>query len=150
MLRGNLPAKMDAKGRLKIPASFRKLIEDAYGDKVFVTSLNGQSARIYPSPVWEELETKVGSPPLMRPEKVKFLERANYWGQETIMDNQGRVLLQKRLREVAQLNDEVAVLGNVNYLEVWNHAALRERMEADPFTDEDAARLADALGSGKV
>ena len=150
MLRGNLPAKVDNKGRIKIPASFRKLIEEAYGDKVFITSLNGQCARIYPLAVWEELEAKIGSPPLMRPEKIKFLERANYWGQETIMDNQGRVLIHQRLREVAQIQGEVAVLGNVNYLEVWNHAELRTRMESNPFTDEDAARLADTLGPGTV
>lgn len=141
MLRGNLPAKVDAKGRLKIPASFRKAIEENFGTRLFVTSISGESVKIYPLPVWEEIEERLAAPPTMKPEKVKFLERANYWGQEAEMDRQGRVLIHQRLRERAKINGDVAVMGNIRYLEVWNHDDFVRRMESAPFTDQDAEAL---------
>ena len=52
MLRGNLSAKIDDKGRLKIPTLFRTTIEDRFGTQLFVTSLTGDLVRIYPMPVW--------------------------------------------------------------------------------------------------
>jgi MraZ protein len=142
MLRGNLPAKIDEKGRIKIPADFRKAIQENYGNKLFITSLTGESVKIYPLAVWEEVEEKISSPPLMKPEKIKFLERANYWGQEAAMDSQGRVLIHQRLREKAKINGDVAVIGNVRFLEVWNQEAFVNRLDAAPFTDEDAEALA--------
>ena len=48
MLRGNFTAKIDDKGRLKIPAVFRSLVEEKYGAALFVTSLTGKSVRILP------------------------------------------------------------------------------------------------------
>ncbi len=141
MLRGNLPAKVDAKGRLKIPASFRKAIEENFGTRLFITSISGESVKIYPLPVWEEIEERLAAPPTMKPEKVKFLERANYWGQEAEMDRQGRVLIHQRLRERAKINGDVAVMGNIRHIEVWNHDDFVRRMESAPFTDDDAEAL---------
>lgn len=109
---------------------------------MFVTSITGESVKVYPLPVWEEIEQKLSSPPLMKPEKIKFLERANYWGQEAVMDNQGRVLIHQRLRDRAKINGEVVVMGNIKHLEVWNHEVFVSRMESRPFTDEDAEGLA--------
>ncbi len=141
MLRGNLPAKVDAKGRLKIPASFRKAIEENFGTRLFITSISGESVKIYPLPVWEEIEERLAAPPTMKPEKVKFLERANYWGQEAEMDRQGRVLIHQRLRERAKINGDVAVMGNIRHIEVWNHDVFVRRRASAPFTDDDAEAL---------
>ena len=52
MLRGNYAAKIDDKGRLKIPNAFRALIEKQHGTEVFVTSLTGEYVHLYPMPVW--------------------------------------------------------------------------------------------------
>ena len=52
MLRGNYAAKIDDKGRLKIPNAFRGLIEGTHGKELFVTSITGEYVRIYPMPVW--------------------------------------------------------------------------------------------------
>ena len=59
-LRGNFPAKIDDKCRLKIPTAFRTFIEDQHGREVYVTSVRGDSVRIYPMPVWLEIEHKLG------------------------------------------------------------------------------------------
>lgn len=143
MLRGSFPAKIDEKGRIKVPAGFRKLVEDKYGLELYVTSLTGENVLIYPLSEWEEIESKLLAPPKMKPEKVKFLRNANYYGQEAQMDKQGRVLIQPRLRERAGMSGEVAVMGNLTYLEVWNNQKLTTLLQADPYTDKDAGALAD-------
>ncbi|MBI3941122.1 MAG: division/cell wall cluster transcriptional repressor MraZ [Acidobacteria bacterium] len=143
MLRGNFPAKIDEKGRIKIPAEFRKFIEDKYGVDLYVTSLTGNNVLVYPLSEWEEIEAKLSAPPKMKPEKVKFLRNANYYGQLAQMDKQGRVLIRPLLRQGAGMNGEVAVMGNLSYLEVWNNERFTKLLQADPYTDKDAEVLAD-------
>ena len=59
MLRGNHPATIDSKGRLKIPAAFKSFLEETYGLEFYVTSLKGQSALIYPFSIWKVKEEKL-------------------------------------------------------------------------------------------
>lgn len=143
VFRGNFPAKVDAQGRLKIPTAHRKILEEAYDTELFVTSVTGQNALIYPLAEWEQIEAKLLEPPKMRPAKVKFLRNTAYFGQVSSIDKQGRVLVQPHLREAASINGEVAVIGYLNYLEVWNRARFLELLDSDPYTDEDAGALAD-------
>lgn len=142
-MRGNSPAKVDGQGRIKIPTMHRRVLEELYGPRVdlFVTSLQGHNILIYPLAEWEKLEAKLQEPPKMQPAKQRFLRNTSYWGQQTTMDAQGRVLIPQHLREKAQINGDVVVLGQLNYLEVWNHERFLEDMEANPFTAEDAEVL---------
>ena len=143
VLRGNAPAKIDDKGRLKVPNAFRAVIQKDHGPELFVTSLTGQSVRIYPMPVWADLERRLAQVPSTNPARQRFLDRVNFYGQVGELDPQGRVLIQPRLRETALMNGEVDVLGQQSYLEVWNHERLVARLSAEPFTDDDAKALSD-------
>ena len=143
MLRGNSPAKIDDKGRLKVPNGFRTFVEDEYGRELFVTSLHGDSVRIYPMPVWVEIERKLAQIPSTHPARLKFLDRVNFFGQATELDNQGRVLIPTRLRDSANMVGEVDVFGQYNYLEVWNHERFLAKLHREPFTDDDARALSD-------
>lgn len=143
VLRGNAPAKIDDKGRLKVPNAFRPVIQKDHGPELFVTSLTGQSVRIYPMPVWLEVERRLAQVPSTHPARQRFLDRVNFYGQVGELDPQGRVLIQPRLRETALMNGEVDVLGQQSYLEVWNHERLVARLSAEPFTDDDAKALSD-------
>jgi len=136
MLRGNYPAKVDEKGRLKIPAAFLQSLRE-YGVDFYVTSENGDHARIYPMKVWQEVEEKLARLSSHHQTKQRFLARANYFGQAVELDGQGRVLIPPVLREAAQTKGDVDVLGNLNFLEVWNHARFLEKMEKSPITDDD-------------
>ena len=80
-LRGSAPARIDDKGRLKVPTMFRGVIQDQQGPDVFVTSLTGECVRIYPMPVWLEIERKLSQMPGNHPSRLKFLDRVNYYGQ---------------------------------------------------------------------
>ena len=137
MLRGNQPARIDEKGRLKIPAVFRADIEDSWGSDFYVTSITGQSVRVYPLTVWQDIEERLANLPAFNPTKKKFLDRANYFGQLTSMDKQGRILIAPLLRESAEMVGEVAVLGYLNYLDVWNNDRFLKRLEDEPFGEQD-------------
>ncbi len=86
MLRGNAPAKIDDKGRLKVPNAFRAVIHEEHGPEVFVTSLTGESVRIYPMPVWLEIERKLAQAPSTHPARLRFLDRVNFFGQLSELD----------------------------------------------------------------
>jgi transcriptional regulator MraZ len=141
VFRGNAPARVDDKGRLKVPNSFRSVMETKYGRELFVTSLTGEFVRIYPMPVWLEVEEKVGGMPSSHPARLRFLDRVNYFGQTAELDVQGRVLIPMRLRETASMAGEVDVLGQYNCLDVWNHDRFESKLKREPFSDEDARAL---------
>jgi MraZ protein len=143
VLRGNHSAKIDDKGRLKIPNAFRALVEEQHGAALYVTSLTGESVRIYPMPVWLGIEERLSKVPSITPARGRFLDRVNYYGQMGEFDSQGRVLIPARLRESAGMSGEVDVLGHVDFLEVWNHERFVERLKRDPFTDDHAKTLAE-------
>jgi MraZ protein len=141
VLRGNYAAKIDDKGRLKIPNAFRSLVEEKHGTEVFVTSLTGEYVRLYPMPVWLALEAKLGAMPSTHPARVKFFDRVNYYGQTAAIDAQGRVLLHGRIREAAGMSGEVDVFGQYDFLDVWNHERFVAKLQREPYTDEDAKAL---------
>jgi MraZ protein len=145
MFRGNHPTRVDEKGRLKVPAEFKRVIDEKYAQRFYITSLDGKVAQIYPFEEWERIEQKLASLSTFNPTKKKFLNRTNYYGQVVEMDGQGRLLIPQLLRESAQVRGEVAVLGNLTYLEVRNLEAFGKEIKEQAFTDEDTKTL-DELG----
>ena len=143
MFRGNSPARIDDKGRLKLPNGFRSLLHGKYGHEVFLTSLTGESVRIYPMPVWLETEEKLGKMPSTHPSRLRFLDRVNYFGQAAELDTQGRVMIPVRLREAATMDGDVDVIGQHTWLEVWNHERFLNKLQRDAYTDADARALSE-------
>ncbi len=144
MFRGSQQARIDDKGRLKVPSDFRSVLEDRYGTRLFVTSHFGESVLVYPLPVWEEVERKLLALPSTLEERDRLLEAVNYYGAPTELDAQGRVLIPQRLRESALMVGDVDVMGKLTILEVWNHERLRARVEGKPLSKADLAVLAAA------
>ena len=146
MLRGNYTARIDPKGRLKIPTAYRRYIEEKHGPanaaNFYVTSLTGESAQLYPLPEWELLEKRLALLPSRDSARVKFLSRTNYFGQEATMDGQGRLLIHPLLRKSAGLIGDVAVLGCLEFLEVWDLERYQQHMIANPYTEADEAAIA--------
>ena len=143
MLRGSYSARIDDKGRLKLPTAFKAQVEQQHGAELYVTSVTGDCVRLYPMPVWVGIEERLGKMPSMHPAKLKFLDRVSFYGQTAEFDAQGRVLIPPRLREAAAMAGEVDVLGQMEYLEVWNHDRFVSKLQRDPYTDDDARALAD-------
>jgi MraZ protein len=144
MLRGNHPARVDDKGRLKIPNGFLTFVESQFGRELFVTSVTGEFVRLYPMAVWLEIERKLAAVPSSNPSKQRFLDRVNFFGQVVEIDKQGRVLVPQILRETAAMAGEVSVLGLQNHLAVWNQHRLKERLfKKEPFTEDDGRALSE-------
>jgi MraZ protein len=139
-LRGNCPAKVDEKGRLKIPAVFLEELKEL-GNKFYITSPTGETAKIYPMKVWSDIEDKLAELPSSNLAKRKFLMRTSYFGQTVEMDGQGRVLLPSVLREAAQAKGDVDVLGQIDHLEVMNHTRVMDELKNSPFTEDDFRSL---------
>jgi MraZ protein len=144
VFRGRQTARIDDKGRLKIPSEFRALLEQQHGSRLFVTSLTGQYVRLYPMPVWEAVEAKLAAMPSTHPARVKFLDLANYFGQSAEIDGQGRVLIHPALRQEAEMVGDVDVIGLLTYLDVWNHARYDTRVRNNPLSADDLVALAAA------
>lgn len=142
MLRGNYTTRIDPKGRLKIPTTFRRYFTEKYGDAVYVTSLTGESVRIYPLPEWESIEQRLSVLPSMDVARRRFLDHTNYYGQVSTIDNQGRVLVHPLLRKSSGVAGDVAVLGYLTYLDVWELERFQQRLINEPYTAEDEAAMA--------
>ena len=143
MLRGSSPAKVDDKGRLKIPALFKGYVQETYGREFFVTSYNGEFVRLYPMAAWIEIEKKLIGNSSLRPELARFRNSVNYFGQPATMDDQGRVLIHPLLRQKSGTVGDVLVIGGLTYLDIWN----REKFEGQGVhASDDDLRVVSEYG----
>jgi MraZ protein len=140
MFRGNHPTRVDEKGRLKIPADFKREVDERYGTQFFITSLDGERAQVWPMPEWQKVEEKVLNQP-MSIAKKKWLDRTSYYGQVSEMDAQGRILIPQVLRESAKTIGDVTVLGKLTYLEVTNMPQFVAKLDSAPWSDDDEVAL---------
>ena len=142
-LRGSASTRIDEKGRLKIPTVFRGILHARSGPDVYVTSVTGDSVRIYPMSAWHELEERLEKAPSQDPSVLKFKDRVSYYGLPGELDPQGRVVIAPHLRKQAAIEGEVRVFGKGAYLEVWNEQRFAEKLVREPWTDEDGQALSD-------
>ena len=144
MFRGNHPAKIDDKGRLKLPAAFKQLVDLAGVTQFYVTSVEGDSAQVWPLPAWEKREQQLAGASEMDEAVQKYLSMTSYYGQQVEMDSQARILVPQILRNAASLDDqETVVIGMGQFVEVHNRKNFEARMTANKLTSEDRARLAE-------
>ena len=108
--RGFLAARVDEKGRLKLPAAIVQYLEALGERKVFVTTLNGTTARIYPISAWRATESALEEPgeDIEAREDIAFI--ASHFGADDEMDAQGRVLVPTELRRKLKLENEQVFL----------------------------------------
>src|SRR5665213_2373550 len=142
MFRGNHPAKVDEKGRLKLPSAFKQLTDAAHVTQFYVTSTDGKSAEIWPLPEWEKREQQLADSSEMADAVKKYLNLTSYYGQQVEMDNQARIVLPQILRNSAQLDAEVTVFGMRTYVVVHNREMFERTLAANEMTAEDRSRMA--------
>ena len=141
MFRGNHPATVDAKGRLKVPAAFLATLK-GFGKQVFVTSFNGSCVSIFPMPVGEGIESRMRARGELVPIRRKFMKVTSFYGQVADLDAQNRLLIPQQTRTSANTVGKVDVLGQGRHLEAWDHEPLRAEIEAEPITDDELAIFA--------
>src|SRR3954466_7314040 len=142
---GNPTSKLDERGRLKMPADFKAFTERKYGkgfSAFYITSMDGESAEIYPLPEWLARQKKIFSMPQSHPARKALLARYNLYGDRSDMDPQGRMQIPEELRSKAQLMGEVKVSGEGPFLRVTPVKTLREKVDTTEITPE----MMDSLG----
>ena len=142
MFRGNNPAKVDDKGRLKIPSAFKALLDAANVTELYITSTDGRKAEIWPLPEWEKREKLLADESSMNDSVEKYLNLTSYYGQQVEMDSQSRVVLPQKLRDKGKLDAEVVVLGKLVYLEVQNEKEFEQSLGAYEMTADDRKTVA--------
>lgn len=106
---------LDKKGRLIIPARYRKELADG----AILTRGLDQNLIIYPQATWQAVTQQINDMPITQP-GARALRRLLFSGAvEMSFDKQGRVLVPPYLREYASIENEVLVVGMENFIELW-------------------------------
>jgi MraZ protein len=121
VFKGTYRHRIDAKGRLPVPAAFRRALGEAKSATVVVTVLD-QCLAAYPAHEWTRLESSLSAlPPFDK--RVKALSRLlSSRAIDCGLDVQGRILLPSSLRAAAKLSREAVVAGVLNRFEIWEPA----------------------------
>jgi MraZ protein len=136
VFRGQFSHTVDPKGRLSIPADFREVLADGFGDKLMVAP-NGNALDVYPERTWKELEDKVSELPLLDADRRKFQYLYLSGGKTVVLDPQGRIQIPQNYRERAGLVKEVEIVSMMTYFEIWDRErwAHFQRDNAGPLDD---------------
>lgn len=145
--RGNHPAKIDDKGRLKVPSAFKQLLDAENVKQFYITSVDGNSAEIWPLSEWEKREEKLAESSTMDESVRRYLNFTSYYGHQIEVDAQSRVLLPQLLRGKAKLDKDVeaTVIGMGSYLEVHNRELYEKNLAENEFRPQDRQVVAGLL-----
>ena len=121
MFRGLSEAQIDSKGRITIPANYRTLIvEEASGSLVVTIDTEQRSLLLYPFPQWQVIEEKLEALPSFQPAARRIQRLLMGHATELELDRQGRILLPTLLRDYADLDKSVILVGQGKKIEIWS------------------------------
>lgn len=137
--RGFHQARVDEKGRLKLPAALHQFLTGSGYKTLFVTTLDELTGRLYPIPSWKETEKTLGSAGEDQEAADALLFLANHYGSDSDVDGQGRMLVPKELRQKLEVEDKPVWL-------IWNSKGridmYGEAMYKEKLRDSQAASAA--------
>ena len=142
MFMGEYNHTIDAKGRLIVPSKFRETLGDTF---VVTKGLDG-CLFVYDNEEWGIFEEKLKSLPITNKEARQFVRFFLAGAAEVEVDKQGRILVPNVLRELAELNKDVVLIGVASRIEIWSKERF-EGMTAYEDMDEIAEHMAE-LGLG--
>ena len=135
MFMGEFQHTIDPKGRLIVPHKFR----EALGERFVATKGLDNCLFVYPMEEWTLLEEKLKSLPFTRSDVRAFVRLFFSGATECELDKQGRILLPANLREHAQLEKDVVVLGVSTRVEVWSKSQWDNYSGSNASAYEDIA-----------
>lgn len=139
MFIGEYQYVIDQKGRLAIPAKFRKALEQG----IVVTKGLDACLFLYTAKEWETQAVKVAQLPLARADSRAFSRQILSGAMDTEMDKQGRVMLPDYLRKFAGIFKKVVVAGLYSRIEIWD----ADQWEAyKKKTENESNAIAERMG----
>ncbi len=145
MLRGRFECILDDKGRMKIPSKFLDTLKDS-GVNVLVMTFFDQSIYAYPKNIWEELEVKAMNLPLTNKSARRFKRMFFSSAMDVNLDSQGRIIIPQSLRQLANIEKNVVVLGNLDHIELWSLQNWQQEMELLMKDEDILAQEIESLG----
>ena len=137
--RGLYPARVDEKGRLKLPVEFQRYLAGLPEKKLFATSTDRRMASVYPIGIWRENEKLLASFRDNPKASKRLWFTINELGSETEMDGQGRVQISPELRrDLGIENQPVKVLVVNGAIQVMSEETFKaQRAEAAQSSEDD-------------
>jgi len=138
VFRGRYRHTIDAKGRVSIPSRYRDLIKAAHGDALVIVPVRGRPIDVYPLAEWERMEQRVNGRSNFDPDVRRLRERYLSWGEEVVLDPQGRIQVRQECRDRAGLGRDVVIMGMGPFFSIWDAAQLAahdEGAETEPLED---------------
>ena len=121
MFRGVQHINMDAKGRLAIPARQREPLHAISAGHVVITiDTQVTCLAIYPLPEWERIEKEIQDLPALKPAAKRFQRLVLGYATDVELDGSGRLLLPQPLRDYAELDKKLVLVGQGNKFELWS------------------------------
>ena len=146
MFRGVQHINMDAKGRLAMPARQREpLLSLCEGHIVVTIDTQTKCLVVYPLPEWERIEKDIQGLPSLKPAVRRFQRLVLGYATDLELDASGRMLLPQSLREYAQLDKKLVLVGQGNKLELWSEALWLDERDQALLDSGPEAELPDEL-----
>lgn len=136
---GNIDAKVDEKGRVFVPSSFRKVLQKNENNSLVLRRDVFQHCLIlYPQEIWDAQVDAVSARTNMFDRRGREALRRFVAGAEVVtLDSGGRILIPKRYLEEANIESELRFIGVDNIIEIWNRKTAEELLnEPDTLADE--------------
>jgi len=152
LFRGISTINLDAKGRITVPTRYRAELQECCERQMVVTvAVNEKCVGeagclwLYPLPEWERLELTISKLPTLNKMAGKLRRFVIGNASECDVDNQGRLLLPEKLRNFAEMEKHIVLVGQLNKFEIWNEAAWQAK--ENEWLDENDDDGLDELGS---
>lgn len=139
--RGRYYLSIDSKGRVNVPAGFRDVLMDRYGDmRLVLATPFDRCLRAYPMEEWEKIEDSIATLPSTDARVKKYLRHFVASAVECECDKQGRVLLPQTHKEWAGINSgQIVFLGLVTRMELWDKASYDNEMQETDLSSVEVA-----------
>lgn len=132
MFRGANAINLDTKGRLTVPTRYRQaLMDDCQGQLVCTVDNRQSCLLLYPLPEWDIIEEKISKFSTMNPDERRIQRLLIGYANDAIMDKSGRVLIAPTLRQYANLDKEIMLVGQRNRIEIWSQDTWFAQVEED-------------------
>ncbi len=140
MFRGRYEHTMTDKGRVSIPAKFREICREKYGEETFVITNFDKCLVAYPLKEWNEIERRVSELPQFKQEVISFLRYLMGGAVDCPLDGQGRVLIPQSLRNHARIDKELIMIGMLTRIEIWSREVWEEEEQARAYDEFKKSR----------
>ncbi|MDH5190278.1 MAG: division/cell wall cluster transcriptional repressor MraZ [Gammaproteobacteria bacterium] len=137
MFRGVNTVNLDAKGRLAVPTRYRERLNERCDGKLVITVDRDHCLLLYPLPDWEDIERKLVRLPSLNKQARKLQRLLIGHATDIDIDGHGRLLVPPPLREFANLDKRVVMIGQGNKFEIWNEEVWAEKRDTWLAGDED-------------